>query len=119
MGGTAIRKLLSLARCLSNVTGAATLLPLHPIGFDEGLVVRHPIRHQRVLDKQMIDEERALVVLRFLVDPEFVLRNVPVPVVLTEVRELLIDVSADIAAIHYPHLNVAASVNLTQVGRFR
>jgi hypothetical protein len=67
----------------------------------------------------MVYEKLSFIMFRFLVYPEFVLGNVRVPVVLPEVRELLIDVSANIAAIHDPHLNVSSFVNLTQVGMFQ
>ena len=119
MCGTAIRELLSTVRCLCNVTGTATLLALSPVCFDERLLVWHPFGHQLVLYKKMVREKHSFIMFRFLVYPEFLLGNVRVPVVLTEVRELLIDVSTDIAAIHDPHLNISSSVNLAQVGMFQ
>jgi len=54
-----------------------------------------------------------------LVYPEFVLGYVRIPIVLPEVREFLVDVPADIAAIHNPHLNVSSHASLTQVGMFQ
>jgi hypothetical protein len=119
MCSTAIRELLSPVRCLCDVTGMATLLALRRICFDESLVVRHSFGHQLVLYKKMVYEKLSFIMFRFLVYPEFVLGNVLVPIVLPEVCELLIDVSADITAIHDPHLNVSSFVNLTQVGMFQ
>ena len=118
MGGAAIRELLSPTRCLCNVTGTAALLALLLICVDECLLVWHPFCHQPVFDKKMVYEKRSFIMYRFLVYPEFLIGNVCVPVMLTEVRELLIDVSADIAAIYDPYLDVSSSVNLTQVGMF-
>jgi hypothetical protein len=119
MCSNAIRELLSPVRCFCDVTGMATLLALRRICFDESLVVRHSFGHQLVLYKKMVYEKLSFIMFRFLVYPEFVLGNVLVPKVLPEVCELLIDVSADITAIHDPHLNVSSFVNLTQVGMFQ
>ena len=59
-----------------------------------------------MLYQQVFDEERAFIVLGFLVNPEFFLRYVRIPVVLAEISELLIDVPADVCAIDYPNLIV-------------
>ncbi|HEY5157718.1 MAG TPA: hypothetical protein VII93_07130 [Anaerolineales bacterium] len=61
-----------------------------------------------MLHQQVFDEEGALIVLGFLVDPEFLLRDIRIPVVLAEIGELLIDVPADVRAIDYPNLVVTA-----------
>ena len=61
-----------------------------------------------MLYQQVFDEEGALIMLGFLVNPEFLLRYVRIPVVLAEIRELLIDVPADVCAIDYPNLVVTA-----------
>jgi hypothetical protein len=58
--------------------------------------------------QQVVDEECALIVLGFLVYPKFLLRYVRIPVVLTEIRELLIDVPTDVCAIDYPNLIVTS-----------
>ena len=76
----------------------------------------HPFRHELVLDEEMVDEEGLFVMFRLLVYPEFVRGDVRVPVMLSEVRELLIDVPADIAAVHDPHEDVPPSVDVSQVG---
>ncbi|MCX6035085.1 MAG: hypothetical protein NTV38_08930 [Chloroflexi bacterium] len=61
-----------------------------------------------MLHQQVVDEKKALIVLSFLVDPEFLLRDVRIPVMLADIGELLIDVPADVYAIDYPNLVVAA-----------
>ena len=61
-----------------------------------------------MLYQQVFDEEGALIMLGFLVNPEFLLRYVRIPVVLAEIRELLIDVPANVCAIDYPNLIVTA-----------
>ena len=71
-----------------------------------------------MLDKQVIDEERAFIMLRLLIDPELVVGNVWISLVLSKVRELLIKVSANVAAIHNPNLNLSASIVLAKVGGF-
>jgi hypothetical protein len=58
--------------------------------------------------QQVIDEEGTLIVLGFFVNPEFFLRYVRISVMLAEIRELLIDVSADVSAIDYPNLVVTS-----------
>ena len=57
-----------------------------------------------------------LVVLGLGIEPELLEGNVGIPVVLTEVRKLLVDVAPDVTAIHGPDLNVAAHVILAQIG---
>ena len=61
-----------------------------------------------MLYQQVFDEEGALIMVGFLVNPEFLLRYVRIPVVLAEIRELLINVPADVCAIDYPNLIVTA-----------
>jgi hypothetical protein len=117
MNGMSIRQLLPMAGCPSNVTRPTTLFTLDAVCFNECLFVRISFAHQVMLDKQVIDKERAFVMLRLLIDPELVVGNVRISVVLSKVRELLIKVSADIAAIHNPNLNLSASVILAKVGR--
>jgi hypothetical protein len=52
----------------------------------------------------VIDKESALIMLGFFIDPEFILGNVRIPVVLAEIRKFLINVTPDVYAIHYPNL---------------
>ena len=118
MRGAAIRELLPVACCPCNVTGTATFLALRHVCFDERLLVWHAFGHQPVLYKKMIREKPSFIMFSFLVYPEFVGGNVRVPVVLPEIRELLVNMSADITAIHDPHINVASPVNLAQIGLF-
>jgi hypothetical protein len=61
-----------------------------------------------MLYQQVFDEERALIVFSFLINPEFLHRYVRIPVVLAEIRELLIDVPADVCTIDYPNLIVTS-----------
>ena len=56
----------------------------------------------------MVYEECVLIMPGFLVNPKLLFRYVRIPVVLAEIRELLINVPADICAIDYPNLVVAA-----------
>jgi len=67
--------------------------------------------------QQVFDEERALIMLGFLVDPEFLLRYVRIPVVLAEIRELLVDMPADVRAIDYPNLIVTSRFIPLQIRR--
>ena len=55
--------------------------------------------------------------LGFLVQPELVEGNVGKTEMLTEVRELFIDMAADIAAIHDPYLEPASFLSHGYVGR--
>jgi hypothetical protein len=59
-----------------------------------------------MLHQQVLDEEEALIVFSFLVNPEFLLGDVQVSVMLAEIRELLIDMPADVCTIDYPDLIV-------------
>jgi hypothetical protein len=56
----------------------------------------------------MIDEERVFIVLGFLIDPEFFLKDVGIPIVLPEIREFLINMPADICTIDDPNPVVAS-----------
>jgi hypothetical protein len=87
---------------LSYQFGLATLLQLDGIGFLQGFVIGHALGHQSMLDKQMVNEKLFFAQAVLLVDPEFVHRNEAEAEVLAEVRELLVDSSPDILAIHDP-----------------
>jgi hypothetical protein len=58
--------------------------------------------------QQVFDEEGTLVVFGFLVDPEFLLRYVRITVMLAKIRELLINMPAEVCAIDNPNLKVPA-----------
>jgi hypothetical protein len=70
-----------------------------------------------MLYQQMVDEERALIMHGFLVDPKLVLGNVRIPVVLAKVCELFVDVPADIRPIDYPNLVVTSRFVPLQIRR--
>jgi hypothetical protein len=72
-----------------------------------------------VLDQEMLDEEGSLVVLGLLVDPDLVLWDVSVALVLAEVGELPVDVPADVAAVGDPDLQIAALLVRLQIGRLQ
>jgi hypothetical protein len=69
-----------------------------------------------VLDQQVIDEEGPFVLVGLVVDPELLLGDVGIPVVLAEIRELLVEVSANVGAVDHPDLVVAARFVSLQIG---
>ena len=68
-----------------------------------------------MFDQQVVDKEAAFIVFGFLVDPELQVRDIRVAVMLAEVGEFFIHVTADVAAIHNPDLEIAALFILFQV----
>jgi len=84
------------SNALPNEIDLAALLHLGLVRQDKGVVVSHAFAHQAVLDKHMVDEKFRFSGRALVVDPEFVLRNKPEPVVLAEVGEFLAEVVADI-----------------------
>lgn len=82
--------------------GFAALSLLDGIGFLQGLVVGHASGHQPVLDEQVVDEELQFPKAVLLVDPEFMQGDEPEAEVLSEIRELLVDVFPDVLAVHDP-----------------
>jgi hypothetical protein len=103
-----IRQLFPLMRYLADVPGSPPFSALKPVSLCDRISIGCTFRHEVMLHQQVIDEEGALIVFGFLVNPEFLLRYVRIPVVLAEIRELLIDVPADVCAIDYPNLKVAS-----------
>jgi len=95
-------------RYLADVPGSSPFFALNPVGLCDCIAIGCAFRHEVMLYQQVFDEEGALIMLGFLVNPEFLLRYVRIPVVLAEIRELLIDVPADVCAIDYPNLVVTA-----------
>jgi hypothetical protein len=93
-------------RYLADVPDSSPFFALNPIGLCERIAIGCAFRYEAMFYQQVFDEERALIVLGFLVNPEFLLRYVRIPVVLAEIRELLIDVPANVCAIDYPNLIV-------------
>jgi hypothetical protein len=72
-----------------------------------------------MLDEQVINKELAFVMLRLLIDPKLPVGNVRIPIMLVKVREFLVYLSADVAAVHNPNLDVSASIILAQIWRFQ
>jgi hypothetical protein len=70
-----------------------------------------------MLHQQMIDKESALIMLGFFIDPEFLHRNVRIPVVLAEIRKFFINVTPDVCAIHYPNLVITTGFVTLKVGK--
>jgi hypothetical protein len=95
--------------------GFAAFLQLDGISSFQGFVIGHPLGHQSILDKQMVDEKLFFAQAMLLVDPEFVPRDEAEAEVLAEVRELLVDSSPDILAIHDPDRDVRDLVELFNV----
>ena len=119
MNGMCIRQLLPMAGCPCDVTHSTTLFTFDAVCFYECLFVRNSFDHQVVLDKQVNDKERAFVMLRLFIDPELVIGNVRITVMLSKVREFLIKASTHVTAVHNPNLDFSASVIPTMVGRFQ
>jgi hypothetical protein len=112
-----IGQVFSVSGELSDVSCSSSFLPLASIRFDQGFIVGNSFGHKIIFREQMLYEELAFIVLSLLIDPEFFQWNVRISVVLTEVRELLIDVASDIAPIDYPYVDVATLIYLLYVFR--
>jgi hypothetical protein len=95
-------------RYLTDVPDSSPFFALNPVGLCDRIAIGCAFRHEVMFYQQMIDKEHALIVLGLLVNPEFHLRYVRIPVVLAEIRELLINVPADICPIDYPNLIVTS-----------
>jgi hypothetical protein len=102
----------------SHISSTTALFTFFPVSQGQSLFIRHTFRHESVLHQQVVNEKWALIVLGFLVNPEFVQGDVGVPVVLTEVSKLFIDMTADVAAINDPHLQITPLLHLLNVRQF-
>ena len=65
----------------------------------------------------MVDKKPLLVVFGFAVNPEFVFRNIRIPVMLAEIGELFVDMSANIGAIDNPYLQIVPLLNFFNIRR--
>lgn len=64
-----VRQLLSAVGESPDIPGPAAFLSFRAVGFNDGLSIRHPFCHQAVLNKEMLDEETAFVMMSFLINP--------------------------------------------------
>jgi hypothetical protein len=60
----------------------------------------------------MINKEFLLIRFPLLVQPELVFRNISKSVVLAIIRELFVDVGADIRTVHNPNTNLTSLADL-------
>ena len=114
-----IRQFLPLVCHLADVSGSPPFSAFHPVGLGDHIAIGCAFRHEVMLYQQVVNKERALIVFGFLVDSEFLLGDVRIPVVLAEIRELLIDVPAHVCAIHDPDLVVTARFVFLKIWWFK
>ena len=100
-------------RRLRNVARAPPRLALGLVRQHDGALVRHSCGHQLVFQFQVHDEKCPLVVLGFVIDPEFVRRDIRAAEMLAKIGEFFVQVPADIAAIHNPNVDGAAGLDLS------
>ena len=113
-----IRQLFPLMRYLADIPDSSPFFAFNMISLCECIAIGCAFRHEVMLYQQMVDEERALIVLGFLVNPEFILRDVRISVMLAKICELLVDMSTDVCAIDYPNLIVTSLFVHVQIGWF-
>ena len=58
----------------------------------------------------MFDKKLPLIIMGFLIQPQFFFRYVRKPEVLTKIGELLINMAANVTAVNYPNIKIAVSI---------
>jgi hypothetical protein len=97
------RQLFPTSSQKSQITGAAAFLTFCLVGLHQRFIIGHTLRHKSVLYQQVVNKKLSFILFDCPVNPQFVFWDVRIPVVLTKVGELLVDVTTDVDAVRNPY----------------
>jgi hypothetical protein len=97
---------------LTNIAGSNSFSSLNLVRLFDCFGVGHALCHKTMLGQQVVNKESRFIPLSFMVNPQLIFGDERKTVMLSEIRELLIDMAADIGSIDLPDGKIAMFFNL-------